>query len=452
MAKSVKGGFKLESLMIERLLSCPDLLAICMSITEPKYFVPELQSTIEFIKDYYDKYNSIPDIKTVNAVADMELEVPEYVQVDQREFLLTEYCEFCKHEAVIDAILSSSDQIEKGDYDGILEQIENAMMISIDRDIGTNPGEDVQSRLEKRNAESPPIPFKLKALDDMMGGGGRRTNLIMFSGGSGGGKSVLMTNAGLSFMEQGFHVLYISLELQEDLVSERTEKMVTGWDHEEAFDRLHETVHQVESYFGESGGSFIIKYMEAGSNANDFKSYLKKYEAKFERVPDVLIVDYLDLMNPIHMTAALSTNVFERDKLAAQELRSIGNNPYYNMLMITASQHNRGAVGETDLNHSHIAGGLSKINTVDYYFAIIRTDSMISEGIVELTCLKARSSSAVGDSGRFHWDDSHIRITNMVGTPTPIETPSGTTVNNNIEDGQSEENFDDFDKLFASTK
>jgi len=450
MAKSSIGGLNTETLMIERLLACPDLMSICVPISKPSYFVPELQGAVEFILEYYQKYNVVPDIDSINAVNGTKLKIPDVVLTDQRQFLLDQFSEFCKQEAVIEVVLGSAEFIDSGDYGSILKQLEEALLISIDRDLGTNPFEGVAERIELRNAENYPLPTGLDSLDRTMNGGLPRTGLVMISGGSGSGKSVLMTNIGLSTFEQGFNVLYVSLELQEDLVSERVEKMITGFNKADSYKRVNEVAQRVESHFERDRGKFTIKYMDSGSNANHIKAYLKEYEAQHKCVPDLLICDYLDLMNPNQMTSGLSGNVFERDKLAATELRSIGNNPHYNMAMLTASQQNRSAVDETDHNHSHIAGGLSKINTVDYYFSIVRTQSMVAEGLLELICLKARSSDAVGSRSRYNFDGDFLRISDMSGGHPQHTTPTNAMRENQPSEPktQNEERFGDLADLF----
>jgi hypothetical protein len=64
--------------------------------------------------------------------------------------------------------------------------------------------------------------------------------------------------------------------------------------------------------------------------------------------------------------------------------------------VVSASQLNRQSVGEQEFDHSHIAGGISKINTADNVFGIFTSQSMREGGKYRLQFLKTRSSSAVG--------------------------------------------------------
>jgi KaiC/GvpD/RAD55 family RecA-like ATPase len=255
--------------------------------------------------------------------------------------------------------------------------------------------------------------------DDLLNGGLVRKQLLLLSANSGGGKSVAMANLGLNYVMRGFNVLYITLELSEGMVSLRIDNMVSGigsagWQY-----KIPEIATKVESANAKEGaGNLTIKYMNAGATSNDIRSYLKEYELTKGFVPDVIIVDYLDLLGINEKVSA--DNVFEKDKIASEQLRNIGND--YNAIMITASQQNRGAVNQTDLNHSHIAGGISKINTTDVYVSIIMTDAMRVAGEIAMMFLKTRSSDGVGKTVYLKWCGASLRITNQnsKGQPTPL--------------------------------
>jgi len=85
--------------------------------------------------------------------------------------------------------------------------------------------------------------------------------------------------------------------------------------------------------------------------------------------------------------------------------------PEYNCLCATASQLNRQSVEAIEFDHSHIAGGVSKINTADNVFGIFTTAAMREKGIYQLQFLKTRSSSAVGSKIELAFCPTTLRIT-----------------------------------------
>ena len=91
------------------------------------------------------------------------------------------------------------------------------------------------------------------------------------------------------------------------------------------------------------------------------------------------------------------------------------------MFGATASQQNRSAIDAQELNHSHIAGGLTKVNTVDWYISIILTPTMKAAGEIGFTFLKSRSSDAVGKTIYLRWDNNSLRIKNPKSGSEPDE-------------------------------
>jgi len=74
------------------------------------------------------------------------------------------------------------------------------------------------------------------------------------------------------------------------------------------------------------------------------------------------------------------------------DIETDGNHLFYADDILT---HNS-AVGSDDLDHSHISGGISKINTADLVIGIVVTDAMREKGVYELQILKTRNSSGTG--------------------------------------------------------
>lgn len=79
--------------------------------------------------------------------------------------------------------------------------------------------------------------------------------------------------------------------------------------------------------------------------------------------------------------------------------------------MVTASQLNRSAVEEVEFDHSHISGGISKINTADNVFGIFTNRQMRERGEYQIQCMKSRSSTGVGQKISLEYNIETMRIT-----------------------------------------
>jgi len=246
-------------------------------------------------------------------------------------------------------------------------------------------------------------------MDRKLFGGFNRGELNIFAGGSGAGKSLFLANLGVNFALAGLNVVYLTLELSEALVSMRIDSMVTGVTTKEIFKDLDDVEMKVKM-IGKKAGMLQIKYMPSGKTANDIRAYLKEYEIKCGKKVDVLLVDYMDLLMPIGKKIS-AENLFVKDKYVSEELRNLAMEK--KCVFVTAAQLNRGAVEEVEFDHSHISGGLSKIQTADNVFGIFTSRAMREHGRYQLQLMKTRSSSGVGQKIDLEFNIETLRITDL---------------------------------------
>jgi hypothetical protein len=84
-----------------------------------------------------------------------------------------------------------------------------------------------------------------------------------------------------------------------------------------------------------------------------------------------------------------------------------------NCVFVTAAQLNRGAVEEIEFDHSHISGGLSKIQTADNVFGIFTSRAMRERGRYQLQLMKTRNSGGVGQKIDLGFDVDTLRIIDL---------------------------------------
>jgi len=395
-----------QKLLVEYMLASPDTYALCSSIIEPEYFDPELRNSVTFLKQYFDSYHSIPTTEIIAVETGTAYKLREVKTRAEIEYCSKEIESFCKRRGLEKAILKSPDLIREGKYGDVEELVKKALTISLQRNMGLDYFQNPLQRLNALKNTDNAISTGYPEIDDCLGGGIRRKEMLLLSANSGGGKSITMSNLALNMMEQGLNVLYISLELSEEMIAKRFDSMITGIGSVEILPRAKEVAQVIQSKQQNYGKLFVVR-MPTGSNTNSFRSYLKEFELKYNFVPDVLLVDYLDLMGANEYTKA--GDVFDKDKKASEQLRDLIHD--YNMVLITAAQQNRSAIDAPELNQSHISGGISKINTTDIYMSIIMNDAMRARGEIAFQFLKTRSSDGVGKTVHLGWSAKSLRIT-----------------------------------------
>jgi hypothetical protein len=234
--------------------------------------------------------------------------------------------------------------------------------------------------------------------------------LNIFAGGSGAGKSLFLQNLAVNWASAGLNCCYISFELSEMLVAMRLDAMITNIPTRKIFPEI-DNVEMKLKMIAKKAGNLQIKYLPSGSTVLDIKTYIKELELKTKKKIDCILIDYLDLMMPKSKKVS-PADLFIKDKYVSEELRNLAVES--KMLMATASQLNRASVEEIEFDHSHIAGGLSKVQTADNVFGIFTSRAMKERGRYQLQFMKTRSSSGVGQKVDLEFDVDTLRIKDLI--------------------------------------
>lgn len=417
----------LQKLFLEMMVGNPESYVRVQNIFNKDNFNRSLQSTAAFIREHADKYKKMPTIEQVQAVCGTELKVTTGLGEEHYDWFLAEFEGFSKRKELERAIIKASDLLEEDDFTPVFKLIQDATQIGLVKDIGTDYFKDPRARLMSIKAGNGQVSTGWPGLDRALFGGMNRGELNIFAGGSGSGKSLFMQNISVNWFTQGLNGIYLSLELSEGLCSMRIDSMVANCASKEIFKNLDDVELKVRMA-GKKSGAFQVKYMPAQSNVNDIRAYIREFQIQTGVKPDFLMVDYLDLIMPV--SAKVSPNdLFVKDKYVSEELRNLAKE--LNVLFITASQLNRGAVDEVEFDHSHISGGISKINTADNVFGIFTSRAMRERGKYQLQLLKTRSSSGVGMKVDLDFNVESLRITDS-GEETPAAGPSSNNILNSI--------------------
>ena len=401
--------YEVQKLYLELMLADAEVFVRCQGIFDHTLFDRKLQDAAEFINEYAKGYNVLPDYDMVNATCKVDMKRPDDVKEGHMDWLMDEFESFIRHKALERAIISSADLLEKSDYGAVEIMIKEAVQIGLARDMGTDYFADPRGRLLGIKDKNGQISTGWPTMDKRLFGGFNRGELNIFAGGSGAGKSLFLANLGVNWALQGLNVVYLTLELSEALVSMRIDSMLTGISTREIFKDLDDVEMKVK-IIGKKAGTLQVKYMPSGKTANDLRAYLKEYEIKVGKKVDVLLVDYLDLLMP--MSKKISpADLFIKDKYVSEELRNLAVEK--NCIFVTAAQLNRGAVEEVEFDHSHISGGLSKIQTADNVFGIFTSRAMRERGRYQLQLMKTRSSSGVGMKIDLEFNIETLKITDL---------------------------------------
>tara|TARA_B100001094_G_scaffold333443_1_gene412401 strand:- start:10126 stop:11529 length:1404 start_codon:yes stop_codon:yes gene_type:complete len=399
----------LQKLFLEFLVTDSELYARVRNIIDGRYFNKQYFDVVAMIIEYCEKYKKLPTLEQVKAKTDLELSLVPNIDDTQKQWFLDEFEVFCRHKALEKAIIDSTDLLEKGEYGPVEEMIKEAVRIGLTKDLGTDYFDDPKKRLLALKDNNGTMSTGWAGLDRKLYGGFNKGELNIFAGTSGSGKSLFLQNLALNWVQKGFNVLYFTFELSEELSSMRIDAMTTGIPTNEIFKKIDDVDLAVKLQ-SKTAGKFQVKYMGSGGTTNDLRTYVKEYTINKGVAPDVILVDYLDLMMPNNKKISPS-EMFIKDKYISEELRNFAVEQH--CVLVTASQLNRGAVEEVEYDMSHIAGGISKINTADNVIGIFTSRAMRERGRYQIQLIKTRSSGGVGAKVDLAFDIDKLRITDL---------------------------------------
>jgi len=416
-------GYDIQKVYLEMFMTDAQSFVRCQGVFDPTTFDRRLQESAKFLKSYVEEHNALPTFDMVNAATQSDLKDPGTLAENHYDWLLQDFETFSKHKALEAAILKSADLLESGEYGACEDLVKQAVQIGLQKDLGTDYFADPRGRLEAIKDKNGQISTGWPTLDKKLFGGFNRGELNIFAGGSGSGKSLFMANLGVNWALAGMNVMYLTFELSENLVSMRIDSMVTDIASRDIFKSIDDVEMKVKM-IGKKSGSIQVKYMPTGKNANDVRAYLKEYEIKTGKKVDVLLIDYLDLMHPIGQKIS-AENLFVKDKYVSEELRNLAME--LNTIFVTASQLNRASVEEIEFDHSHISGGISKINTADNLIGIFTSRAMRERGRYQIQLMKTRSSSGVNSKIDLEFDVDSLRIRDIGDDDDDVATTTSNT-------------------------
>ena len=405
------------------------------------YFqIEHARTTFKLFWRYFNERGKIPSVDELKVELETAKNLKQHVFKDTQEFLrklkppkkspnlqwlLEKTEEFCKQRAIYNIIASAAEKIDgKPEMLGdIPEKLQEALGITFDNKIGQNYGVEVEERFELlyRNKDIR-IPFDLKILNKIFAGGMTPKTLNVVAAGTGAGKTLFLCHLAKHLFVSGYKVLYITLEMAEERICERIDANIMDTSLADLpLLEKEEYVRRWNKGAGKKRGQLFVKeYPTCGANVGHFRALLHDLKLKKDFVPDVIIVDYVNIV--ASQRNVQMTNSYQYVKSVCEELRGLAIE--FKVPVFSSTQFNRGGtdaedVGFGDISESH---GLSM--TVDVLTAMIRTEDLDNRNLVMFKQLKNRFSD-ITQNKRFHIkvDRSKMRLSDCTGAEEAAVDP-----------------------------
>jgi len=335
-----------------------------------------LQAFVQIVFDYRDKYETHPSQNIMTTLLRTGLkkendliqkQVRDYyvrllkTEVQDIDYIKDTSLDFCKKQVLKEAILKSVPLLQKSSFNDIQKLINDAMKLGLDNDCGYDYLKDFEKRFEIKSRN--PRTTGWKVIDDIIKGGLGAGELGVIMAPTGVGKTHVLVHLGAQAIKEGKTVIHYTLELADIIIASRYDSCITGV----PLNDLHIFKEQIYEDVQNLVGSLIIKeYPTKSATPNTLRNHLEKLRNR-EITPDLIIVDYGDLLRPI----VRGTEKRHDLESIYEELRSIAQEnkcPLY-----TASQVNRGGSGAEVITMESISEAFSKCFVADFIFSVSRT-------------------------------------------------------------------------------
>lgn len=404
---------KIEQLIIASILNVPDYRSKVYPHIRSELFISGCAPTVvELIKKFNDEYKSFPpkdsllveldnksglseeaynDAKEAIKILYSDEMIKACNQVD-KEWLLDKSESYLKtnscHLAVMESLSILDGENKKLSPEAIPDILKTALSITFDNNVGHDYIEDADARFEFYHKLEKRIPFELKALNDVTCGGMPRKSMIVPVAPTGVGKSLIMCSWASWLLTQGFNVLYVTLELAEERVGERIDAKLLDVTLQDLKTLPKSTFDsRLNKIKLNPVGKLKIKEYPGGTvNANHIRFLCQDLKNKQNFVPDIIMVDYLNLMASYRMRD--NSNSYGYIKAVAEELRALAME--LDIVVCSPTQTNRTGVGAADFDLTEVSESMGIAHTADVMFGMISTPELHELNHLRIKQLKNR--------------------------------------------------------------
>jgi len=398
---------RIEKTILSNLVHNEQYCRKTLPFVKTDYFSDRKEKMIaEEITKFYDTYNKpitleILSIQLGNRtdlgsdVKEVDAYINDLTSTETNEdWLVAETEKFCKQRAVYNAILASIKIIEgkddKQNQEAIPSLLSDALGVSFDRHVGHDYLEDFDTRYDFYHRVEEKVAFDLELFNKITKGGLSKKTLNVALAGTGVGKSLFMCHFAASTLMQGLNVLYITMEMAEERIAERIDANLLnlGMDELKIIDKDIFT-NRITKVQQKTHGKLIIKeYPTASAHAGHFRSLLEELKLKRDFLPDVVIIDYLNICSSQRMKMGASVNSYTYIKSIAEELRGLA--VEYNVPLLSATQTTRSGFANTDVELTDTSESFGLPATVDFMFALMTSEELDGLGQIMVKQLKNR--------------------------------------------------------------
>ena len=435
----------IEKLLFKQLLTDKNYMNICLSIFDKRWIQTKYLPQLFLLSiGYFRKYNKMPNLKLIKALAkkysENHEEFSNMSEVNEtidssfnldvgadKDIISQNLKDFIRKQALWVSIIDNVEDIEK-DANGVLEKclsrFDTVSKITFnDQDLGLNffDENDMMKHWESIANPEDRLPTGWDSVDRYTSGGllkgGKMLGLFVAQPGL--GKSLFMSNLAVNLLKQNKKVVVISLEMSQDLYGQRFDAHISQDDINNLKFTKDKSMAKIKSFYENHPNAtlFIKEYAPRSIKVTDIEIYLENLKlAGYDF--DIIIVDYLNLI----LASRPSENMFRDGLEVSEKLRALSYK--FNCPVVTAAQSNTSGYNTEELGMENISESRGIAHTADLILGLFQTDDdregegeNKKPGVIHARILKNRLGGKVGKLCSFSVNSSNLILTDITFDP-----------------------------------
>ena len=400
----------IQTTILRNLLHNEEFTRRVIPFLKKEYFEGSHRAVFESIIHFVTKYNKLPTSESlqieIEDAADLIgsddaaeastilSEISEDKKVDE-QWLEDQTEKWCQDRAIYLAIMESINIIDGKHKDlsknALPELLSDALSVCFDTNVGHDYINDADGRYEFYHRFEERIPYDLDYMNKITNGGLPQKSLSVLLAATGAGKSLFMCHQSAAALTQGKNVLYITMEMAEERIAERIDANLMNVPVDQLQNMSYDMYsNKIANIAKRNIGKLIIKeYPTGAAHAGHIRALLNELKLKRNFVPDIIMIDYLNICSSSRMKGlGGAINSYSYIKSIAEEMRGLA--VEFNVPLVTATQSNRDAFGNSDVDLNNTSESFGVPATADLMFALVTNEELEKLGQVMIKQLKNR--------------------------------------------------------------
>lgn len=430
----------IEQLIFKKMLTDNEYLTSLIDIYDNRFFTNKnLSITLDISILYFKKHGKLPTAQILNMFIQKYCENKkiDYKGVlydiknsfdlqlkDDEDFIKETIIKFIKHKSVYFTILDNIDKFDKNDnVEQCVDKLQKVASFTLNSDMGFDYYEHIDKHLHDISNPEAKTSTGFTQLDYVTFGGfpTKGRCLIIFMGQPFVGKSLILSNLAKNYMALNMFPLIISLEMSEEMYGRRIDAHIGNMDVNRLDKNTGVLKNKIEEFHKLYPNSKLLikEFPPSTINSNIISNYIDKL-IQVNRKPDVLIVDYITLLNSVNKSKDMNT--YQKLANTCKELRAISYK--YKIPVISAVQTNRQGFDNKDFGFESMAESTGPAQDADFIATLWQEEGDKEAGNLGMTIRKNRFGGFAGRVLKFN-----INYNTLVLTDKAIEENENNTDN-----------------------